>query len=155
MRNKTVNRDIISAYWLSKSENREDTVSYYGPVKVTFNCKDLCSVFGGVAVTTVQERVGRASDNSMTSVTLVWTPLAQAQEQNVSFSESKMLCWLTPSLSVCPTPVCIGTHKNDHLPHVKLKDAVINDRVWWFTETQKDQTLYSQKENIMYFCTVN
>ena len=46
-----------------------------------------------------------------------------------SFSESKCPVLLL----VCPTPVCMRMHKNDH-----VKDPVVHVRVRWITETQKD-----------------
>ena len=35
--------------------------------------------------------------------------------KSLRFSESKSLCCLSVSLSVCPTPVCMRTHTKDHV----------------------------------------
>ena len=59
----------------------------------------------------VAELVERQTQDSMTPVTRLQT-LSQAQEQIVSFSESKCCAdWLP----VCPTPVCLHTRKTDHV----------------------------------------
>ena len=52
-----------------------------------------------------------------------------AQEKCVCF-QGQNCC--TDSLSVCPTPVCICMHKNDH--ESALKDHVVHIWVWWITE---------------------
>ena len=45
-----------------------------------------------------------------------------------SFPESKCCA---DSLSVCPTPVCLRTHKNDHVRTLKIPQSM--SRVWWIT----------------------
>ena len=48
------------------------------------------------------------------------------------------------SMSVCPTLVCIRTHKNDHVRSFKILqsksefDPVVQVRVRWIAETRKD-----------------
>ena len=44
-------------------------------------------------------------------------PVWSTRQICVSFSESKCCA---DSLSVCPTPVCIRTHKNDHVRTLKI-----------------------------------
>ena len=57
-----------------------------------------------------------------------------AREQKYELFRVKKCC--ADSVSVCPTPVCIRTHKNDHAR--TLKDPVIHVRIRWITETRKD-----------------
>ena len=40
-------------------------------------------------------------------------------------------------MPVCPTPVCIRTHKNGHA-RTHVKDPVAHVRVRWITETPTD-----------------
>ena len=60
----------------------------------------------------------------------------QEHKNTASFSESKMLCWLHV-VDVPPTPLCIRTHKNDHVGTLKIL-SVVHIRVRWITDTQKD-----------------
>ena len=45
-------------------------------------------------------------------------PLLGAQEKSVKICPSQKCC--ADSLSVCPAPVCIRTHKNDHVRTIKI-----------------------------------
>ena len=45
----------------------------------------------------------------------------------------KYILYWHDSLSTCPTPVCMHTHKNDHVRTLKIL-YVVHVRVWWITE---------------------
>ena len=58
--------------------------------------------------------IGRASDSISKDPT--FEPPQEHKKNNVEFFPSQKCC--ADSLSVCPTPVCVGdirTHKNDHV----------------------------------------
>ena len=76
------------------------------------------------------ELVERRTQDSTTSV----TPVSNTVRSRMMFFRvfpSQKCC--ADSLSVFPSPVCIRTHKNDH-----IKDPVVHVRVRWITKTRTD-----------------
>ena len=61
--------------------------------------------------------IGRASGSRFYEISDLSSNPSEAQETSVSSSESNMCA---DSLSVCPTPVCMRMHKNDHVRTLKI-----------------------------------
>ena len=81
--------------------------------------------------------VGRASD--LRSKDLRFEP-CQEHKKNVKVFPSQKCC--ADSLSACPTPECIRTHKNDHVRTLRVLQPM--SRVQWITETRKDPACTSR-----------
>ena len=79
-----------------------------------FKCE--VKTFPGIRGDRVAQWLERRTRDSVTSVTRVRTPLG-AQGNFVIFVPSQTCA---DSLSVCPTPVCIRTRKDDHVRTLKI-----------------------------------
>ena len=76
--------------------------------------------------------IGRASDSRPKDPRF---ECRQEHKKNVTSFPSQKCC--ADSLSVCPMPVRIRMHKNDHV-RTYVKDPVVHVRVRWIPKTRKD-----------------
>ena len=108
-------------------DNRYESINYKSVTRIPLATAHL--IWGGG----VAQLLERRTTDSMIRVRI--TPGAQGKLNDFFPSQR-----CADSLSVCPSPVCIRTHKNDHVRTLKKILSVVkgNVRVRWIMETLKD-----------------